>query len=544
MRKKQLTLTKAQEKEIYEAYASAGSQLLEKMNTRRGPATKALLNSYGEKLYNDCNSIIQKYAIEGAQTPATLLSLSNIAKGAGLDTLTFGSLDQIVGNTGKNMLQRFIAGDIYKDGVGLSTRIWSSAQNATNDLREVMAACLAQNMGATEMAKVLQTYVNPSARVKWDRQKIKSILGDGYAAWNKNLEYNSLRLARTTLSHSFTMGVKEAANQNPFLKDCIWHSAHAIGRTCEECAAREGKVYPIKDVPFDHPNGLCWLTYVTPDLEEMATELKDWINGGDNPTLDSWYESTTGVSPFSSKNLQTSAKQKEELTEYARTTLKDAKSNIGITKKSDWEDFLTTIGNTGDEDYVKVFSNTLKNVRKCTHKGNAYYNERTRSINISFGSCANSAKAYDLDSVYATMFHETAHMIDHLYNFPSAKTEFQTAMKADIKLIVDKITSNKQAFREVIEDNNSLGIQDFVSALKHMPEGKDIKDVKVYWTHEDEYWNTGNVYKQASSELWANISMGYASSGTTRMAAYMEEYFPNSCKVFKDCIKTYAKSIE
>ena len=54
------------------------------------------------------------------------------------------------------------------------------------------------------MAKLLEEFVKPKARRFWDNATIESTLGKSTARKFENLEYNALRLARTTISYSLS----------------------------------------------------------------------------------------------------------------------------------------------------------------------------------------------------------------------------------------------------------------------------------------------------------------------------------------------------
>ncbi len=137
---------------------------------------------------------------------------------------------------------------------------------------------LAQKTSAVKLAKTLEAYVDPLIRKTWDNDKIRSVLGDGYATWNKNLEYNSLRLARTTLTHSFQLSHVETCKKNPYIDAIKWHSVFAHGRTCEICKERDGKIFKLDEVPLDHPNGMCYQTAViSKSLNEIADDLRSWV---------------------------------------------------------------------------------------------------------------------------------------------------------------------------------------------------------------------------------------------------------------------------
>jgi len=100
-----------------------------------------------------------------------------------------------------------------------------------------------------------------------------------------------MRLARTSINHAYQTASIQSSNINPFVDGIEWRSALIHGRTCELCIERHGQVFPKDDVPLDHPNGLCtMLPVIEKSLDQVAEELRDWVDGGDNPILDGWYD--------------------------------------------------------------------------------------------------------------------------------------------------------------------------------------------------------------------------------------------------------------
>lgn len=294
-RTKLTKLNKQMQNDILKAYTTAGKQLAAGYKkSKSATATKALYASYTKKIAEETEQIIREYALKGAKLAPEVekLIMSKAFQLAGLDTsLANDVFGNMVGKLGMESVKNIIAGGIYKDGVGLSARIWQASAMSANSIQEVIAAGLAQDMGAAKLSKLLQDYVNPTARKAWSNEKIRELLGDGYAAWNKTLEYNALRLARTTLAHTATMSMRQAKRMNPYAIKIMWHSVHAAGRTCSICEDMDGKIFKTEECPFDHPNGMCYQTHeFDKSLEEIADELADWCNGNPNPMLDEWWK--------------------------------------------------------------------------------------------------------------------------------------------------------------------------------------------------------------------------------------------------------------
>lgn len=196
-------------------------------------------------------------------------------------------------------IQRILQnGSLYKDGVGLSNRIYKNSLFVCNDVDQFVKQGLLQGHSAAKMSENLKQYVTPLSRKLWDNGKIRQLLGDGYANKYKHLEYNSLRLARTTITHAHTLGDKIAAKNTPFLEEFRWNSVFAHGRTCQECKDRHGTIYTIKELPYDHPNGLCYNEpYLDEDLEHYSNKIKSWCEGEDVKELDNFALNTLGMKP-------------------------------------------------------------------------------------------------------------------------------------------------------------------------------------------------------------------------------------------------------
>ena len=299
--KQKLRLGEEVDLDILKAYKQAGDELVNKFRrSREGSATRAYYASYIRGLHDEILRITDQYGIKAATIPASMMQLmtEDIFKNAGITDANFG---KAFGKIPYDVMKQFYSGDLYKDGIGLSDRIWGYAKASGINLQKIIAAGQAQQLSATELSRLLQDYVDPEARKLWDNDKIKEILGDGYAVWNNNLEYNALRLARTTITHSAQLSMIESCRNNPYVEGIKWHlsSSHSTrmhGRTdiCDTWASQNlydmgAGVYPFDKVPFDHPNGMCWQeAFIPKSLDEIGDDLVSWINNGKGQTLNQW----------------------------------------------------------------------------------------------------------------------------------------------------------------------------------------------------------------------------------------------------------------
>lgn len=288
-------LTAEQERLILQAFQFNMEDLIAKISkSRDGYLPIKIYKDFAYDLYRTLDSIIGHYSrkvIEetlDAQMYFILKSLG--ADGTATASLYESGIRQATGVYSRQVAELVAKGNLYKDGVGLSSRIWKVSNAAGRTIQDLVQQGLSSGQSAVDMAKLLEEFVKPKARRFWDNAKIESILGKTTARKFENLEYNALRLARTTISHSATASVRQWGKINPYAKKVQWHSVHAPGRTCQICIDLDGQVFPIEECPFDHPNGLCYQTvYYDQSLEEIADELKDWVDGKPNEMLDEWY---------------------------------------------------------------------------------------------------------------------------------------------------------------------------------------------------------------------------------------------------------------
>lgn len=322
LKNSQKQLLKGQQQDLFAVFNSAAKDYASKFAQRAGQntATKALMREYTTAMAKQLDGIIKKYSINASQQQlnyiAKLMSQGFESQDMVVNFAYKRAVEQITNAAANRSAYRIIQGKIYKDGKGLSERIWNVSDNCGRKINQVVAQCMAQQLSASEMSKVLESFMKPGARTEWDRAKIRKILGPDYASWNKQFSYEALRLARTTITHSAQMATREAVNINPYADTVRWVSAHAVGRTCEQCKSLDGKVFLTKDLPWDHPNGLCTTEWVfEKSWEEMTKELKDWSDGGTNKRLDSWWKKNgpkTDEGKKVTKGLKEAKKQVEK----------------------------------------------------------------------------------------------------------------------------------------------------------------------------------------------------------------------------------------
>lgn len=287
--KARLNITKAQEDEISKLYHQVYLDLKKEMNklSHSGTTSESLRKTYLNKLtkelkaaYKSLGVGLEKTIEKGIVDTATAVVQNNAdwLKKAGL------TIEGAYSYVPKDIVSMLVTGQLYGEGWTLSKAIWGQSQKHAEDINKIVAAGVAANKSAYDIAKDLEQYVNPEAHKEWDWSKV-------YPGTSKKVDYNAQRLARTMVSHAYQQSLLATTKYNPFVTGYKWRSAHTH-RTCELCNSRDGKIFSAEELPLDHPNGLCtFLVELEGSLEDVANRLGDWANGAEDPALDKWSKS-------------------------------------------------------------------------------------------------------------------------------------------------------------------------------------------------------------------------------------------------------------
>lgn len=305
-RKSMLKLTQQQDKEILKIYNGAMESLITKAAKAKDKSlTQRFFIDYSgavnnqriilnQKMSDNLTGAILKSSNLGINADVTLLNKA-VAK-AGLKNLSFSNMFSNVPN---NVLEVLMKGDLYKDGKGLSSRIWSNSSQFKDDIDYIIKKAIIEKKSAYELAKDLEQFVKPSAKRSFEWRKVYPNVG------NKQIDFNAMRLARTSINHSFREAQNESANRNPFVEAVHWqlsgaHYERQIKRFGEDICDEYSKQdkfglgignFPKSEVPLSHPLCICTQFSVIPQsLDNVADELKAWTNGATNPKLDKWFK--------------------------------------------------------------------------------------------------------------------------------------------------------------------------------------------------------------------------------------------------------------
>lgn len=300
LKQSKLKLNKKEQQEILKVYNKAFDNMLKqyKANIHKKNATQIARTAYCKQLHNEILSIIKKYNIKvtddilNAQVDVLMNGVEYYK-----DTELYKNVMKQASIVNKQVVEQMIKGSIYKDGAGLSKRLWKDVNASGEKIEEAIMSMIAEGKGAAEIAKNLTQFAKGGHRT-WDKAKIKEKLGSAYAGryGASGIDYEALRLARTTLNHQAQLTQKSANQVNPYAQKLKYHSAHSANRTCKQCIDREGKIFDIDKCPFDHPNGMCHMEVVycidgkEVSSTQMAEDIGKWIRGESNSgTMDILY---------------------------------------------------------------------------------------------------------------------------------------------------------------------------------------------------------------------------------------------------------------
>lgn len=279
------------------------------------------------------------------------------------------------------IVQRLVTGQVYESGWSLSKKIWGDNEQTMKDAYQIMAKGLAENKSVYEIAKELESYVRPSAKLPWNpilaMKNTKTGKIEYKRIYKKQVDYNAQRLARTLAQHSYQQSFIATTQKNPFILEYIWHSNGS--RVCPLCLDRDGQHYKKDALPMDHPNGMCTMEPVIAD--DMVDQLANWFNSPDGtyPEIDN-FASNFGYNASKLSDVKTpldfvnkygmSTKSPSAwyngLTQAQKAEAKMLKDQSGLT----WNEWYEKhVHSTGDatEDFVKKYGTSDKSP-------NAWYN--------------------------------------------------------------------------------------------------------------------------------------------------------------------------
>lgn len=599
-------LTKKQQQQIIQVYKKAYMDTINRgIKNAYGDnkAVKNLTAAYSQQIYDELLKVVMKYNSQAAKDLSDInKQMMQLLMGDGYQQIK-EQVDKLVDIVNADTVEQLIRGKVYEDRKGLDKRLWSCTNTSGEKIEDAVASCMSEGMSAADMAENLKEFAMGGHHT-WSRNKIREKLGSGYARkYSSGLDYESLRLARTTITHQAQIETINTRKVNPYMGGVKWHSNHEAGRTCDLCNSRDGHIFIVdkEDIPLDHPNGACWLEPVwmingkeaTP--EEIAKDMRAWANGEKNSGAMNKIPEYKGLggtkAPAKSikKTIKKAVKQRGIYTEEERaakyTELHETlKKQISKTnKKYTTEGILEALKQAPLE--VQDMYLSIGKFQRTNSTGGAFYSPTDKKIHMSLKDERNLRIQFGEKHRYDVLFHEWGHMIDDqatpddfkMYRFSGGSepmyskitlknaikpTGLAQAFERDMnnwkaKWVEEKFHGKKTLdntpaplvngkFADFLHDNEV-----FTIALQDAAKGMSAGAVKTKWGHDAKYYTRnqdGNIsaYESAcievSSELWAEISSSMTQPETRK---FLYENFPEMMKsydkIVKDTLKQFKK---
>lgn len=582
--------SKTQEQDIMRAYTiafdDAFSDYLKQLEKGKTPSQPNLTQcklAYINQLY----STLQKQSlICNEKLPESILNqYAKVMKDITNNKDVIDKINKNVDVTSRNIVEQMIKGEVYKDGVGLDSRLWSATNASGRKIEDVIISCLARGISSAEASKIISQFAK-SGHHTWDKNKIREKLGDKYA--NKygtgGLDYEALRLMRTTNTHMAQLTVMNSDKVNPYNKFVKYHTGHAGSRTCSICRDRDGKIFPIHDAPLDHPNGLCWLSPVMSkdgktelSLADMVDDMNDYFDGKPNSgVMEQWtgksyprrvepkpqpkpQQPTEPPKPTIPKGHLYTEEQREQKYQELETHLFDGISSMletELVNNKNKDNMIKPYAKTTVKGIIgnlrkypasiqDLYLHTLKDLKMNYTPDGAFYSPMTDSIHFSVKKTNN-----DNRGPYGTVFHEWGHMIDwHIYSETggtvtnSVKEEMYKILKQDVEDRIkyqqknSRVKINKAEAKKLVSSELN-GATDAIAGVSDIYGGVTGNAVVGRWGHAKSYWTRRDKKGEVCSEAWADILQSY---GIPNQVKYIEKYMPGG-KAFVE--KTVEEIIE
>lgn len=545
--KKRNLYTKQIDKEIMKLYKQVGekySKMLEDSSEKQRDIINAH-KKYLEKEYSRISSQTEekvKSAIERMVKDTIKRQIDTTESILEKYNIDFGKdFENMFSKVNEDAVRMLVSGKVYKDKISLSERIWGSNKKTLKEIDRIISEALIEKKHPIEIAKDIEKYVNPEVRKYTDASSYKKV---------KSIEYNSLRLARTYISHAYQEAAKDSSEANPFVNKIVWKSSHHKNM-CGLCASRDGKKYNPKDLPLDHPNGMCSFTYETDNLEDTAERLKKWMDGEEDDELDKWYNKYIGESKDA--QFKTEDINDDSLVRTKRFYDSDIATKIG---KSNY-DFLHDKLDSCDNKYIKkLWDAHEKNIIIAnTKQKNSYHSRGYLYIDASE---IQDGDEYTLPA--STFFHEMGHAIDFYESsfsvnyrdksFPQLiKEEVDEYVKKVYKELQSKADKNTKVYKssayyEISKEIRSLSYYE-QGDISDIIEGATLCKARGLFGHGKKYWQDRTINgvkvglaKEAFAEMFS------ATISNPESVKTIKKYIPKSYELFLEMIETAANKLE
>jgi len=315
-RREFLGIVSQADREIVGIYRRAAEEMARQArNARAGSLTERWLTDYRQsleetvgQLRRDIYGIVTDGMDKSARIPVRetgdWMEHTLQAAGVGVD----GSFRSVLSRAPTEAIRSILEGRMYRDGVTLSRRIWNETGRLQWGIEDVITQGLAQQQGLKEISRALEQYLEPGEAAPIDIRRLYPNMGEPAKGGRPipatyQIEYNSMRLARTAINHAHWGGNRAAAKLNPLCAGMQWilsdsHFERQIRKfgpdVCDDYAKHdEGLgigVYPIERLPMPHPQCLCRQEQALPSIDEAVARLKRWLDGGSDPALEQGFQ--------------------------------------------------------------------------------------------------------------------------------------------------------------------------------------------------------------------------------------------------------------
>jgi len=174
----------------------------------------------------------------------------------------------------------------WQDGMNLTDRIWRQQIDIKRNLRGMIEKSVNEGRSAVEFSRSVEDYLLKPGPI-W-RTDILPAKTD-----RASVAYNALRLARTETNRAYQQSQKMSAKNSELVKGVKWNLSMSHPTEWPPSAAYQGYpeiceyraehdhadmgpgIYKPDDAPWDHPNGLCYLTDELLKDQELIDLLND-----------------------------------------------------------------------------------------------------------------------------------------------------------------------------------------------------------------------------------------------------------------------------
>lgn len=611
LRNKPRELTKYQQQQIIQVYKKAYMDTINRGIKNAYGDSKAVKNLtavYSQQIYDELLKVVMKYNSQAAK------DLSDINKQ--MMKLLMGDrykqikdqVDKLVDIVNADTVEQIVQGKLYERGKGLDKTLWNATSKSGEKIEDAVASCMAEGMGAAEMSQNLKEFAIGGHHT-WSRNKIREKLGSGYASrYRGGLDYESLRLARTTITHQAQIETINTKRVNPYMGGIKWHSNHEAGRTCDLCNERDGHIFIVDkdDIPLDHPNGACWLEPVwmingkeaTP--EEIAKDMRAWANGEKNSgAMDKIpeYKGLGGIAKPKAKTTKKTTRVKTTKSKAAKGGIytdeeraakyvelhQTLKQQVRTTNKKYTVDGIIDRLKQAPLDVQDLYLSVGK-FERTTSNGGAYYSPTDKKIHMSFSDGRNLRVSFGEHHRYDVLFHEWGHLIDDqgagddvkFYRFSGGSEPMYTKLtlknaikekglaqsfERDMKNWQAKWVEEKFHGKKTLDNTPAALVNgkfaDFLHenevytiALQDAAKGMSAGAVKTRWGHDLKYYTRnqdGNIsaYESACIEVSSELWAELNSNMTQpETRKFLYENFPEMMKSYDKLVKDTLKQFK